>query len=596
MGRTVFALAAASAALNVAALQAARADEPRAVIEGVEDRALREAIVTAVGRAETPPASRFEARRRARDAGENAISVLRSEGYYGHDVEADLAEGDRLQALVRVTPGQVFTFADPKVTWVEAPPADEAAVAAEKAMGLNIGAPGRSADVLGAEGRILATLQKRGYADALAQPREVIVDHADHTVRPDFRIDAGDLVKLGGLDLTNEGRTKRWWIENLAPWKPGDVYDPEDVAELERRLRDTAVYDSVTVSLSPADARDADGLRPVVVSVADRARRTIELGAGFSTSEGAGLDGRWTRYNRFGRGDTLRITGRLAELEQRLDAEVSLPHWRKPQRTLKVGGAVFHENTDAYEDTGVGVRADITRRFGRISFLTVGAALDASQIADNTDVNGFVVGQERNLLTLTTLGALNWDASDDPLDPKRGWRVEVRGEPTFVTGDDSITYLKTQAQVTGYLPIAKEAKTVLAGRAKAGLIVGGRIPSVPGSRRFFAGGGGSIRGYAFQGVGPRLSDNTPQGGLSLLEASFEVRQKVTGPWGVVAFVDAGAVGTNEFPKTRDFSAGAGVGVRYDLGFGPIRADIAVPLDKREGDPSFQIYLSIGQSF
>lgn len=596
MGRTVFALAAASAALNVAALQAARADEPRAVIEGVEDRALREAIVTAVGRAETPPASRFEARRRARDAGENAISVLRSEGYYGHDVEADLAEGDRLQAVVRVTPGQIFTFADPKVTWVETPPADDVAEAANKAMGLNTGAPGRSADVLGAEGRILATIQKRGYADAQAQPREVIVDHADHTVRPDFRIDAGDLVKLGGLDLTNEGRTKRWWIENLAPWNPGDVYDPEDVAELERRLRDTAVYDSVTVSLSPADARDADGLRPVVVSIADRARRTIELGAGFSTSEGAGLDGRWTRYNRFGRGDTLRVTGRLAELEQRLDAEVSLPHWRKPQRTLKVGGAVFHENTDAYEDTGVGVRADVTRRFGRISFLTVGAALDASQIADNTDVNGFVVGQERNLLTLTTLGALNWDASDDPLDPKRGWRVEVRGEPTFVTGDDSITYLKTQAQVTGYLPVSKEAKTVLAGRAKAGLIVGGRIPSVPGSRRFFAGGGGSIRGYAFQGVGPRLSDNTPQGGLSLLEASFEVRQKVTGPWGVVAFVDAGAVGTNEFPKTRDFSAGAGVGVRYDLGFGPIRADIAVPLDKREGDPSFQIYLSIGQSF
>ncbi|WP_347276656.1 autotransporter assembly complex protein TamA [Caulobacter segnis] len=596
MGRTVFALAAAGAALNAAAFTGARADEPRAAIEGVEDRALREAIVTAVGRADTPPASRFEARRRARDAGENAISVLRSEGYYGHDVEADLAEGDRLAPLVRITPGQRFTFADPKITWVETPPADDVATAAEKAMGLGAGAPGRSADVLGAEGRILATIQKRGYADAQAQPREVIVDHADHTVRPDFRIDAGELVLLGGLDLSSEGRTKLWWIRNLAPWKPGDVYDPEDVAELERRLRDTAVYDSVTVALSPADAKTADGLRPVVVSVADRARRTIELGAGFSTTEGAGLDGRWTRYNRFGRGDTLRITGRLAELEQRLDAEVSLPHWRKPQRTLKVGGAVFHEDTDAYEDTGVGVRSDITRRFGRISFLTVGAAVDASQIADKTDVNGFVVGQERNLLTLTTLAALNWDASDDPLDPRRGWRVEVRGEPTFVTGDDSITYLKTQAQVTGYLPISKQEKTVLAGRAKAGLIVGGRIPSVPGSRRFFAGGGGSIRGYAFQGVGPRLSDNTPQGGLSLLEASFEVRQKITGPWGAVAFIDAGAVGTNEFPKTRDFSAGAGVGIRYDLGFGPIRADIAVPLDKREGDPSFQVYLSIGQSF
>nr|WP_269717023.1 autotransporter assembly complex family protein [Caulobacter sp. NIBR2454] len=589
-------MAAASAALNVATFQVARAAEPRAVIEGVEDRALHDAIVRAIGQADGPPASRFEARRRARDAGEDAISVLRSEGYYGHDVEADLAEGDRLQPLVRIAPGQVFNFADPKITWVKKPPSDPVAAAASEAMGLKVGAPGRAADVLGAEGRILSVVQKRGYADAVGQPREVVVDHADHTVRPDFRIDVGELVLLGGMDLTSQGRTKRGWIQSLAPWRPGDVYDPEDVAELERRLRDTAVYDSVTVSLSPIDATTEDGLRPVIVGVADREPRTIELGAGYSTNEGAGLDGRWTRYNRFGRGDTLRITGRLAELEQRLDAEVSLPHWRKPQRTLKVGGAIFHEDTDAYNDTGLGVRADITRRFGRISFLTVGAAVDATQTADKTDVNGFVVGQERNLLTLTTLGALNWDASDDPLDPKRGWRVEVRGEPTFVTGDDSITYLKTQAQVTGYLPVSKEARTVLAGRAKAGLIVGGRIPSVPGSRRFFAGGGGSVRGYSYQAIGPRLSDNTPQGGLSLLEASFEVRQRITGPWGAVAFIDAGAVGTNEFPQGRDFSAGVGVGVRYDLGFGPIRADIAIPLDKREGDPSFQVYLSIGQSF
>jgi len=105
-----------------------------------------------------------------------------------------------------------------------------------------------------------------------------------------------------------------------------------------------------------------------------------------------------------------------------------------------------------------------------------------------------------------------------------------------------------------------------------------------------------VRGYGYQAVGPRLTDNTPQGGLSLLETSLEVRQHVTGPWGVAAFVDAGAVGTGEFPKGRDLSVGAGLGVRYDLGFGPIRADIAVPLDKRTGDSAYQIYVSIGQSF
>jgi translocation and assembly module TamA len=122
------------------------------------------------------------------------------------------------------------------------------------------------------------------------------------------------------------------------------------------------------------------------------------------------------------------------------------------------------------------------------------------------------------------------------------------------------------------------------------------VSEVPASRRFFSGGGGSVRGYAYQAIGPRLSDNTPQGGVSLVETSLEVRHRFTSKWGGVAFIDAGAIGTERKPKQEDFRVGAGFGVRYDLGFGPIRADIAVPLGKRSGDPAFQIYLSIGQSF
>ena len=136
----------------------------------------------------------------------------------------------------------------------------------------------------------------------------------------------------------------------------------------------------------------------------------------------------------------------------------------------------------------------------------------------------------------------------------------------------------------------------MAGRLKLGAIAGGTIPNVPASRRFFAGGGGSVRGYAYQAIGPRLADNTPVGGISLAEASFEVRRQVTERWSGVLFFDIGGVGGAGFPGGEDFSGGAGFGVRYDLGFGPIRADIAFPLDKRSGDPGFQLYLSIGQSF
>jgi len=192
--------------------------------------------------------------------------------------------------------------------------------------------------------------------------------------------------------------------------------------------------------------------------------------------------------------------------------------------------------------------------------------------------------------------ALAVDRSNDILDPTRGWRFQIRAEPTWVMGDRQITYLKTQAQVSGYLPVTANDGTVLAGRLEVGSILGGAIPAVPADRRFYSGGGGSVRGFAYQAVGPRLSNNQPEGGLSLAEASFEVRRRITDKWGVVAFVDAGSVGLGQAPDFHTGSVGAGVGVRYNLGFGPLRLDIATPLNPREGDSPVEVYISIGQSF
>jgi translocation and assembly module TamA len=585
---------AVAASAAICASGAARAESPRATIEGQLDNELREAIARAVGETDKPIANRFEARRRATDAGEDAIAVLRSEGYYGYDVEPDVGDGEPPIAIVRVTPGPRFTLADPQIEWIKPAPLEAVQQSGEVVMGLATGAPGRAVDVINAEGRIVAAVQKRGYADAAAQPREVIVDHADKTVRPTYKIVAGELVHLGGLKILDEGRSRNAWLESLAPWRPGEVYDPEDVGELERRLLDTGVYDSVTVSLAPKDQAEPDGRRPILLSLSDRKPRTIELGASYSTTEGVGADARWTRYNILGRADTLAVLARASNIDSRLGAELTLPHWRRPQQTFKAGGGAYMNRTDAYDETGVGVRADVTRRFRKTSFITLGGSLDYGKVDEKQTIQMSPLGED--LVTVAGLAAGSLDRSDDPLDPKRGWRLDLRAEPTYLIGDESLAYLKLQSQATAYVPFGEKARTVLAGRAKIGAMLGGSIPEVPASRRFYAGGGGSVRGYAYQAIGPRSFDNTPEGGISLLETSLELRQKVGERWGVVAFVDAGAVGTNEFPTGDDFSVGVGVGVRYDLGFGPIRADIAVPLDKREGDPAFQIYLSIGQSF
>ncbi|WP_332873072.1 autotransporter assembly complex family protein [Caulobacter hibisci] len=581
----------------VAALASqARADEPSATITGVEDRALRESIQRALTESDGPPGSRSEARRRARDAADDAVAVLRAEGYYAYVVEPDVTEADPPRGVVKVTPGPLFVFADPRIDWSGEPPDEGVRERAFSVLGLTEGAAGRAAEVLGAEGRAVAQVQKLGYADAMADPRQVIVDHADHTVRPTFVIASGELVKVDGVELSTKGRTNIVWLRRLAPWTEGDVYDPEDIAELERRLRDTGVYDTVSVALASKDKALPSGLRPIQVTLADRASRTLEFGAGYSTSEGPGVDVKWIRYNRLRRADTTTITTQVAKLEKSLEGSVALPHWGRPQQTLKLTSKVFGETTDAYDETGATFSADLTRRLQATRYQTYGLSLDLSQTTELTTASGGTVGQRLNLATFTALTAYAWDHSDSILDPKKGWRVEARAEPTAITGDTSLVYIRTQAQGSAYLPFGDDAKTVLAGRVKLGAMLGGTMPEVPASRRFYSGGGGSVRGYAYQAIGPRLSDNTPQGGLSLFEASLEVRHRFTERWGGVFFLDAGAVGIEPTPSADDFSAGVGFGVRYDLGFGPIRADFAVPLEKRKGDPAFQIYLSIGQSF
>ena len=600
MARLRLALA-ASAALGALAWMTpgnARADDPKAVIEGVEDEDLRERLARAVGETERPPQTRFQARRRAADAAQDVIAVLRSEGYYAHVVEPDVAEADPPTPVVRVTPGPRFRIFGPQVEWLDPPATSDAQTAAKAAMELAEGEPGRAADVIAAEGRIVAALSTRGYADAKAGERRVVVDHADSTVRPTYRIDSGDLVRLNGIELNTEGRTNRRWLQALAPWKVGEVYDPEDVAELERRLLDTNVYSTVTVALSPPSSTNAQGHRPVIVSLADRPRRTLEAGVGWSTSEGFGLDALVTWYNRFGRADTLQTELRLAQIESRLGVELQVPHWRRPARTLTLGAEIFNEDTPAYDRLGALLRADLRQRVGKTSFFTYGASLEASRNEELgfDPVTSERIPIQRELAILTGIAGLSLDRSDDPLDPRRGWRVNAEAQPTAIAGDDNVYFLRAQAQGTIYVPLQDEAKTVAAGRLRLGSVLGGSIPEVPTARRFFSGGGGSVRGYEYQGIGPRLPDGTPRGGLSLVESTLEVRHRFTERWGGVAFLEGGAVGEEQYPDFGDIRLAAGVGVRFHLPFGPVRADVAVPLNPDEGQPAFQVYISIGQAF
>lgn len=589
----------------------AAAADPRAQIRGDIDGELRRQLEEAIGEVDGPPQNRFEARRRARGAVEAAQALLRSEGYYQATVD-DVVEGEEAPvAIVEVTPGPRFLLTLPVVRWIAPEPDARAAAIAKAEIDLEPGAPGRAVDVIAGEGRVVAALSRLGYADARAEPRRVVVDHETFTVNPTYNIASGSLVRLNGIQLRSRGPTNPAWVAGLAPWDEGEAYDPEQVAELERRLLDTGVYDRVGVALAPADQTDARGLRPIIVTLQDRPRRIIEAGvtaateqptprttsASLTTAGGSGVDAITTWYNRFGRADTLRVDARLTDLNSRLGASLSLPHWRRPAQTLVLSAAAVNETTDAYDRTALVASADLRQRTGKTSWYTYGVGLDLGQYDERRfdPINLAPLNLTRDLAIVTARAGVYLDRSDDPLDPSSGWRLTASAQPTAVTGEDDILFLRTEAQGTAYLPL-QQGRTILAGRLKLGSILGGGELSVPSDRLFYSGGGGSVRGYEYQGVAPRWPDGAPRGGLSLFETSLEVRRDIGENWGAVAFVDAGSVGFAEAPDFSNLRTSAGFGVRYQLPFGPIRADVAFPLDKFEGDADFQVYISIGQAF
>ena len=221
--RSSFALIAVVAAWLAAGAAGAAPRRPAAAAAGAGCRAwptgrCAQALQQAVGESQGPPANRIEARRRARQAADSVTELLRSDGYYDATVKPDIGDGDRPAGVVKIDLGPLTKLTEPTLAWLGAPPSDAVEAAARKAVKLKPGGAGRAVDVIAGEGRAVAALAQAGYADAKASPREVVVDHADHTMHPTFRIAAGALVKMGpGCSSPGGTRTNPRWLHRLAP-------------------------------------------------------------------------------------------------------------------------------------------------------------------------------------------------------------------------------------------------------------------------------------------------------------------------------------------------------------------------------------------
>jgi len=546
--------------------------------------------------ASDPPATRLGLRRRLDADLEAFRTLLRSEGFYGAAVEgqvSDTAQGPATssqvaQVSVTVEPGRRYTVTATEVVYRDGAPPSAQRPDTLAPFGLRTGQPARAEAVLTAERDLVSHLRDNGHPFAEAVDRRVIVNHAGRAMAVRIEVAAGPPATFGRVRVQGLERTRRDYVESLVPWQAGAVYDAALVERLRTRLLATRLFTAVTVE--PDGRPDASGRLPVLVTVEEAPPRSIGGGVRYSTDDGPGVRAFWEHRNLLGRAEHLRTNLDLSLQSQSAEAIFRKPRFLHPDQSLRLEAQVERTDRDAYQGESARLTAGLDRTLSETWRVGGGVSVEASSLDDHGETEtSFLVGLPMEAVR---------DDSDDPLNPTEGSRLTLGLTPFGGTVDgESLGFAVVDVIGSVYWAPLEGDRLVLAGRARAASLLGAERELVPPNHRLYAGGGGSVRGFGHQMIGPLDADGDPLGGRSALEFGAEARIRVTESIGVVPFLDAGLVGENPTP---DFETpirwAAGLGARYYTDFGPVRLDIAVPLNKRDEDDWFQLYVSFGQAF
>ena len=540
-----------------------------------------------------PPASYAALSKRVDDDVGRIKQVLASEGYYEAEVEATIdPDVEPAQVLVRVDPGAQFHLEAIEIRYQPAAPVVDVPTTASD-IGLTLGQPAAGAPLLEAERRLIRQLQERGYPNARIVGTQYLANRDTDTLTANLAVDTGPFARLGELEVTGLQNVDPDYIYRIADWKPGTIYDIREIERVRTTLSRTRLF--ATVTPPPRDDLPVEnGEVPVTFAVSEGPPRSIGVGAYYSTDEGGpGGSFSWEHRNLFGSAESLRIAVDASMVRQLAIADFRKPAFLELNQAIVANLGLDRNDTDAFEGVTGTAFAGIERKFYEYWTITAGPALIYSDIERSGGVD-----DRAQYLLAGARARLAYDSRDDPLNPTKGLNGGVGLSPFASVALTSTQFVIAEANLAGYQSVLENDRVVLAARVRTGSILGSSRSKVPASQRFYAGGGGSVRGYEYQSIGPLDSKNDPIGGRSVIELNAEARVKIIDEFGVVPFVDGGQVYEEVYPQltSGDLQWAGGLGLRYYSPIGPIRFDIAFPLNPRSIDDPFQFYIAIGQAF
>jgi translocation and assembly module TamA len=471
--------------------------------------------------------------------------------------------------------------------------------AARDSLKLTPGQPARASDVLAARDRLLAALQGEGYALARVAEPVAVLRPPEHALDVSFPVQAGPRVDLGPIALNGLVRMNPGFVRERLLVHQGEQYDPAAIEKARQDLASLGPFASVRVV--PADHVDTDGQLPLAFDFTERKRHAVTLGGAYSTDLGAGVTATWSDRNVFGNAEQLNLTtgfqlGGTAQRAPGYNANLQFikPDFLARDQQLEANLGAIKQSLQAYDQTAVLADTSISRPLAEHLRGSIGIAFEQEQIEQQ--------GVTRNYTLLGVPLTLRYDSTDSLFQPTKGVRALAAVTPTESLRAPSATFVLMQLSGSTYFDFsrvgfAEPGRSILAVRGLVGSAQGASQFELPPDKRFYAGGTATVRGYRYQSVGPTFpGTTTPEGGTAIAAGTIELRQRIWENWGAAFFVDAGQVTADGAPFAGTWRIGAGVGARYYTSIGPIRADIAVPVNPPHGADSLEIYIGIGEAF
>ncbi len=541
-----------------------------------------------------------------------AVRLLHSMGYYDAAANAVINQkpGGGLQAVVTASPGKLYTLSSVRVVASPTVPAG----LVERTLPLKIGDPIEAVRIQSAEANVSLRLPQQGYPFVAVGDRDILLDEEVWSGAYTLPVDTGPRASFGAITTTAASATGTDETGvtpantgdlvfdlkhlNVFPrFERGDLYDVRKVDDLRDALVATGLFSTVSLTPVRTGQVEPDGTEAVDLLVRQTAgkARSLTASAGYSTGQGFSLEGAFTHRNLFPPEGALTVSGIGGTQEQGLGVTFRRSNAGKRDRTVSLRASANHSNYDAF-DAFTGTLA------GRISYDSTPIwqkrftyAFGVELTGTNESVYDFAtLARERRTYGIAALPAqILFDTSNDLLNPTRGFRLKLNVSPEGSVQGGVSPYVRTLVEGTAYYPVSDGL--VIAGRARAGSIQGIARDDLAPSRRYYGGGGGSVRGYGYQRLGPFDPNGDPVGGRSLAEFSIEARYRF-GDFGIVPFIDGGNSYASTTPTFSSIKLGAGIGGRFYTNFGPLRVDVATPLNRRKGDGRIALYISIGQAF